>query len=182
MRITAGDYKGRKLETPKNDKVRPTSDKVRQAIFNALQSRGAVTDAVVIDAFCGTGALGLEALSQGAAFCHFFDNDKQSYALCKKNIALLGVQTLANPVFQDVTWMKPRPKDMEVATLLFLDPPYRKNLVLPAVKALTEQNWITPEALLVIETAKDEVINDAQIKIENEKIYGDTKIIFASLA
>lgn len=179
MRITSGIYKGRKLQTPKNDAVRPTSDKVRQAIFNSLNSRGAIQDAIVIDAFCGTGALGLEALSQGASFCSFFDKDKNSYALCKSNISLLGAENQANLRLQDVTKTKERPEDIEQATLVFLDPPYHKGLVEQAVQSLHAQNWLAPNATFVIETAKDENISDALIGIEDEKIYGDTKIIFA---
>ena len=180
MRITAGQYKGRKLETPKNDSVRPTSDKVRQAIFNSLNSRGAVIDAVVIDAFCGTGALGLEALSQGAEFCSFFDKDKNSYTLCKTNIQKFGAENQANLGLQDVIKIKSRPENIPPATLVFLDPPYNNNLVPLSVQLLHDQNWLAPQAMFVIETAKNEKISDVLIDIEDEKIYGDTKIIFAS--
>ncbi len=91
MRIVAGQYGGRRLEVPKGRDIRPTSDKVRGAIFNALRSRGAVEEARVLDVFCGTGALGLEALSQGAAHCTFMDKARESLELAKRNAQNLGV-------------------------------------------------------------------------------------------
>lgn len=182
MRITGGVHRSRKLESPKSDAVRPTSDKVRQAVFNMLQARGAVEEAIVIDAFCGTGALGLEALSQGAQQCTFFDNNKNSITLCKTNIQSLGEEERSRVIFQDVTKVKPRPDDALAATLVFLDPPYHQDLIPKAVKALLTGRWLAPEVVLVMEMAKGEVIDSDFIRIENEKIYGDTKILIGSLS
>lgn len=181
MRITGGTHRSRKLETPKSDAVRPTSDKVRQAIFNMLHSRGVVHDAIIIDAFCGTGALGLEALSQGAAHCTFLDKDKKSIALCKANVTALGEDERSNIIFQDSTKMKPCPDNIETASLVFLDPPYQKNLVPMALQSMHENNWLSEDCFFVIETAKNEDIFSDLIQIENEKIYGDTKITLARL-
>lgn len=181
MRITGGLHRSRKLETPKGNAVRPTSDKVRQAVFNMLNSRGVVQDAVVLDAFCGTGALGLEALSQGAQFCSFFDVSRESVALCKFNIAALKEEEKSRVMIGDVTKAKPRPADMMPATLVFLDPPYHKNLVPQAIQSLADNNWLSEDAFFVIETAKDEVLQMPLLDIQAEKIYGDTKIILANL-
>ena len=129
MRITGGLHRSRKLETPKNDAVRPTSDKVRQALFNMLNSRGLVRDAVVLDAFCGTGALGLEALSQGAARAIFIDKAKSSTDLCHQNIETLNVGDQSCVLLQDSAKIKLRPDGIPHVELVFLDPPYRKGLV-----------------------------------------------------
>lgn len=181
MRITGGTHRSRKLETPKSDAVRPTSDKVRQAIFNMLHSRGVVHDAIVIDAFCGTGALGLEALSQGAAYCTFFDKDKKSIALCQANVSALGEGEKSKIMFQDSTKMKPCLDSSQAASLVFLDPPYHKNLVPMAIQSMDENNWLSEDCFFVIETAKNEDMSSNLIQIENEKIYGDTKITLARL-
>lgn len=179
MRIVAGLYKGRRLETPKGRDIRPTSDKIRAAVFNALNARGAVVDATVMDAFCGTGALGLEAISQGAAACYFFDKARSSIELCKANSQNLGCEAQANITVSDST--KARVKDGVLFDLVFLDPPYNKNLVAPTIENLVAQNCLKDDVLFVIETDKSEEIESAFIAIESEKTYGSTKIIIATL-
>lgn len=181
MKITGGTHRSRKLESPKGDLVRPTSDKVRGAVFNMLYSRGAVQDAVVIDAFCGTGALGLEALSQGAKFCNFFDKSKDSIALCRRNVQSLKEEYRCHVVFQDVTKVKERPNDVEPATLIFLDPPYKKELSTRAIQSLFDGHWLAPEAIFLIEAAQDENIICSLLEVLSEKKYGDTKIIIGRL-
>ena len=177
MRITAGQYKGRKLETPKNDLIRPTSDKVRQAVFNALNSRGVIQEAIVIDAFCGTGALGIEALSQGAEFCHFFDKNRSSLKLCQQNIATIGIDKASTQCL-DVTKVLHKPSDQAPATLIFMDPPYNQNLIPSAIDALQSQGWLSEDAFFMLEMDKREDIA-ININTLDEKIYSDTKIIFA---
>ena len=181
MRITGGRHRSRKLEAPKGIDVRPTSDKVRQAVFNMLNARGAVQDAVVIDAFCGTGAMGLEALSQGAAFCTFFDSNKHSVKLCKINIYSLNEEVRSRVIFQDVTKNKPRPEDQKPADLVFLDPPYHQKLIPKAARALYKNNWPAEDALLIMEMASDEQITSELINVLDEKKYGDTKILIGTL-
>ncbi len=181
MRITGGIHRSRKLETPKGDAVRPTSDKVRQAVFNMLNSRGLVQDAIVIDAFCGTGALGLEALSQGAAYCTFFDLNKTSFQLCKNNIQALREEARSNLMLKNATNLPENLNEKIKADLVFLDPPYSKDLVPQAIESLRSNNWLSQDCFFVIEMAKSETLICENIQIENEKIYGDTKIILASL-
>lgn len=181
MRIVAGSHKGRRLETPKGQDIRPTSDKIRAAIFNALNSRGLVVDAVVIDAFCGTGALGLEALSQGAQECYFFDKAKSSIDLCKANIQNFECENQSEIFLMDATKAKEKPEFLKSADLIFLDPPYNQNLFLRSIESLKEQGWLSAEAFFVIETDKKELIESDFISIQSEKIYGDTKITFSFL-
>jgi len=181
MRIVGGKHRSRTLFTPKDNAVRPTSDKVRQAVFNILNSRGLVVDAIVIDAFCGTGALGLEALSQGAKQCSFFDKDRHSIALTKQNIGALKEEDSCHVMLQDATKTKPKPDNIEPASLVFLDPPYNKELVTKAIESLSDKGWVSDEAYLVIETAKHEIISCPRINIMLEKTYGESKITLAEL-
>ena len=178
MRIVAGTHRGRILKTPTGSDIRPTSDKVRQAVFNALNSRGAVVDAVVLDAFCGTGALGLEAISQGAVSAIFTDTSATSLDLAKANAAVLREEGNCTFLLKDASNPGQRPATIPAATLLFLDPPYRKNLVPLALKALQENNWLAPDCIVLAETEKDADLSQLPGEILTEKSYGDTKVVF----
>lgn len=173
MRITGGTWRSRMLKVPQ-DGVRPTSDKVRQAIFNMLNARGAVVDAHVLDAFCGSGALGLEALSQGAESCVFWDKSPQSIRVTKDNASAVGAQAIIKS--QNATTIGPRPDTQSKFTLIFLDPPYDQGLVPLAVDALTAGDWVDDEALFVVETATHEDPALPSLTMIQEKIYGDTKV------
>lgn len=181
MRIVAGKHRSRTLLTPKTNVIRPTSDKTRQAVFNMLNARALVVDSIVIDAFCGTGALGLEALSQGAKYCTFFDKHKDSISLTKDNIQNLGEGAHSAVIMRDATKLGQRPDDISPATLVFIDPPYDKGLVVPTIEALQKFDWLAMDAYFVIETSKDENLTCPLINIDVEKLYGDTKISLASL-
>ncbi len=121
MRVVAGEFRGRKLVAPEGDTTRPTTDMVREAMFNSLQSMGIVDGAEVIDLFAGSGALGIEALSRGAAHCTFVEKDRAALAALRTNIAALGLADRATVAQADaVTWSAaPRPAD-----LVLIDPPY----------------------------------------------------------
>lgn len=177
MRIVAGTHRGRILKTPAGADIRPTSDKVRQAVFNALHSRGAVTDAVVLDAFCGTGALGLEALSQGATQAIFTDISKASLDLANANANLLREDSNCTFLLKDAANPGPRPASVPAATLLFLDPPYRKNLLPLSLKALQENGWLAPECIVMAEAEKNDDLSLLPGNILTEKAYGDTKVV-----
>lgn len=181
MRIIGGSARGRQLNTPVGMDIRPTSDKVRSAIFNALFSRGGVVDAVVMDAFCGTGALGLEALSQGAKACYFFDNAKVSLNLAKQNAADLGLTDGAHFAQKDATKLGERPSSMPPVTILFLDPPYRKGLIQPTLDALKSGNWLADGAMIVIETEKESAPLTGFGELSFDKTYGETRVCFYRL-
>jgi 16S rRNA (guanine966-N2)-methyltransferase len=178
MRIVAGTHRGRVLKAPKGDDVRPTSEKVRLAVFNMLQSRGIVVDAAVLDAFCGTGALGLEALSQGAAFCTFWDKSPDSLKCCQANIQNLKFEAQSVSALKDACGPKDNPDPDSRFSLVFIDPPYRKGLAEKALRKLMSGQWLLDDAVAVIETGADETV-DAPMDIFQEKTYGDTKIILA---
>ncbi|MDY0029805.1 MAG: 16S rRNA (guanine(966)-N(2))-methyltransferase RsmD [Pseudobdellovibrionaceae bacterium] len=177
MRIIGGSCRGRPLKTPKNQDIRPTTDKVRQAIFNALYSRGSVVDMNVLDAFCGTGALGLEALSHGAARVTFADISRTSLGLAKENARDLGVDDRASFLSGDSSKLRMRQDKDRPFDLVFLDPPYRKGLVATTFHALDQGNWLTPSAWIVIEAEKEADLSDMG-QPDFDKAYGDTRIIF----
>lgn len=181
LRITGGTFGGRQIRAPEDSAIRPTADKVRQAVFNILNARGLVTDAVVLDAFCGTGAMGIEALSQGAAHATFFDLADPALRLCRENLSSLGLENRALVRRVDATRPGLRPTGSLPATLVFLDPPYRKGLISKAFFALKTEQWIAPEATVVLEAAADEFRNPdfgtwENVEILCEKRYGETAI------
>ena len=177
MRSVAGTHRGRILKTPTGADIRPTSDKVRQAVFNALHSRGAVADAVVLDAFCGTGALGLEALSQGAAQAIFTDISPASLELAKFNTVTLREENACTFLLKDAGNPGKRPASIAPATLLFLDPPYRKNLVPLSLKALQDNDWLSTGCIVMAEAEKSDDLSSLPGTILTEKYYGDTKVV-----
>jgi 16S rRNA (guanine966-N2)-methyltransferase len=186
MRITGGEFRGRTLQAPKGEMVRPTSDRTRQAVFNILTAgrwRSAedwdVVDSQVMDVFCGTGALGLEALSRGAQNCIFIDNDKTSLAFARKNAEVLNLNERAQFTLREAAKIGPRQTSIRQANLVFLDPPYRKNLVAPALAALVEGDWLLPAAIIMVETesniAADE-FSDLPFDCLDMRTYGDTLV------
>ena len=180
MRIVGGSHKGRRLIVPKDRDIRPTSDKVRGAIFNALEARGAVRDAHVLDAFCGSGALGLEALSRGAALAHFWDNDPYALALARENAAVLGllehaVFTRRNAVQFSEAWCE------QPFSLVLLDPPYRKGYIRRVLESLVRDQCLADGAYCVLEMeAGHDPVLPAVFSVHFDKIYGDTRVIIAS--
>lgn len=177
MRIIAGKHRGRLLQPPADLSVRPTADKARQALFNMLQHRGAVTEAVVLDAFCGTGALALESLSQGATLALFMDQSPASLALAEANAALLKETSSCRFFLRNALDPGKRPHNVPAATLLFLDPPYKQTLALRALRSLQIGGWLAASCLAAVETEKD-----ADLPLPpgslwlTEKIYGESKL------
>lgn len=180
MRIISGIYGGRRLDTPKNDDIRPTSDKLRGAVFNALVSRLDLEGLAVLDICCGTGALGFEALSRGAGCAVFIDSARASLDLAKKNAALLGA---AGCVFllKDAGKLGIRPSGIEPAGLFFCDPPYHKGIIPPALGALADGGWLAKGAFGVLEMEKEaRLMLPPGFAMLQEKLYGDTKILYVN--
>ena len=157
MRIVGGSLRGRRLAAPDGGAVRPTSERVREALFNRLDhgafaddGTSSVAGARVLDAFCGTGALGLEALSRGAQHAVFLDNDVSAIACVRRNVAALGVDGRATVLQADAT--NP-PRAAAACTLALLDPPYAGGGSAAALPALAAAGWLAPDALCVVETA-----------------------------
>ena len=190
MRIVAGRHRGRRIEAPEDGVVRPTADRVRENLFNVL-AHGRLTkggasplaDARVLDAFAGSGALGLEALSRGARDAVFLDQDLTALECLRRNVKSLGEEARAMLVQADALSppgranVRGRP---EPRSLVFLDPPYRSGLAAPALAALGAAGWLAPDALAVIELDQaDEFALPAGFVLEDERRYGRTRVIFA---
>lgn len=147
MRIIAGEYKGRKLETPSDDRVRPTTDKVKEALFSIINPY--IIDAVCVDLFAGTGNLGLEALSRGAAKCYFCDNSKASLSLINKNIEKCKAQDYSIVLPGDYTSNLSRIP--EQADIIFLDPPYDNGLYDNCFMLIEENNLLNEDGIIIAE-------------------------------
>lgn len=157
MRIIAGAWRGRVLAAPPGDATRPTADRVRQALFDRLMhapwaGRTAVDGARVLDVFAGTGALGLEALSRGAAHATFLETGRTALAALRGNVAACRAEGRCTVLAADAF----RPPPGLACGLVFLDPPYGQGLVSPAIAALRAVGWIAPGALIVAEVGREE--------------------------
>ncbi len=179
MRIVAGAYGGRRLMQPKGRDVRPTSDKVRGAMFNILRGLGAVDGARVLDAFCGTGALGLEALSQGSAHVVFVDKVKASLDLARGNAQALGPDGACDFILKDAGSLRQSHLGSQKFDLVFLDPPYRKDYVPKLLELLALEDVMRDGCVCVLEVEKafQNAFNEPYVILQ-EKVYGDTKVIF----
>jgi len=183
MRITGGSLGGRSLVAPPDARVRPTSDKVRQAIFNILAHNDFGTGftlegARVADLFAGTGAMGIEAISHGAAFCLLIDDAAESRALIRENVEALGLTGATKIWRRDAANLGDMPAGSGGPfDLVILDPPYRKNLLLPAMTSLRIGHWLAPNALIVAEMAQDESFTPPdRFVVLDDRIYGDTRV------
>ena len=185
MRITGGKFGGRTLATPRDARVRPTSDKVRQAIFNILLHNDFGTGftlegARAADLFAGTGALGIEALSHGASFCLFVDDAAVSRALIRENVEALQLTGASKIWRRDACQLGPMAAGAGGPfELVFLDPPYRMGLIAPALVSLRDGGWLANGAILVAETAEDEdtPLTDGFARLD-ERVYGETRVVF----
>ena len=182
MRIVGGSQRGRRLVAPSGEAVRPTSDRAREALFNILShgdfagSGLPFAERPVLDAFAGTGALGLEALSRSASAAVFIESDRGALAALRRNIGALGEEDRAHIVGGDAT--RP-PRAAFACALAFLDPPYKSGLAAPALAALTAAGWLTPDALAVIEVAaREELPMPAGFTIIDERVYGAARLVF----
>lgn len=184
MRIVGGSLRGRKLLTPAGQAIRPTSDRVRESIFNILAHgiEGFGIDGLrVIDLFAGTGALGLEALSRGASFCLFVDDSVEARGLVRGNADALGVTGRTRLFRRDATALGQ--SSAGAFGLAFLDPPYGKGLAQMALAAMRDGHWLTPGAILVIEEnvgAFPDV--PPGYELVDRRSYGDTEVTFLRLA
>lgn len=174
MRIIAGDLKGRRLYTPNDNKIRPTSDKVKESIFNMIAEY--VEDSVVIDLFSGTGNLGLEAISRGAKRCYFGDKSRESMELTRKNIAYCKVQDKCTAIIGE--YDKVLQKINEKVGLIFLDPPYEKGILEHSLELIAELSLLTEDGIIIAEHGIEEPLPDeinGLYKIKDKK-YGKTLI------
>ena len=176
MRIVAGRFRGRRLAAlGKGDPaahLRPTSDRVRESLFNVLNSMDVLDGARVLDLFAGTGALGLEALSRGAASVIFVENGRKAQGLIGENITLTGADA-TRLIRRDATRLGPNPD--AACDLVFLDPPYGKGLGEKAMAAVLAGGWITPDAWIVWEDSSEKPPFEDFV-VQDTRRYGDTHV------
>src|SRR5580658_128669 len=156
MRIVGGRLGGRTLAAPKSQNVRPTSDRLRESLFNILAHGygDPITGARVLDLFAGTGALGLEAMSRGAAFALFIDDGAEARALMRENVEALGLGGVTRIFRRDATNLGPV-HPVEPFSLAFLDPPYRHGLAEKSLASLRAGGWLVAGTMVVVEEAAD---------------------------
>lgn len=177
MRIVAGRHRGRVLEAPAGLDTRPTSDRAREALFSMLEhGRPPLRGARFLDLFAGTGAVGLEAVSRGAAMAVLVDEGKPALAALRTNVARLGETERVRVMAADATRLGRAPHPFD---LVFLDPPYRGGLAERALASALAGGWVAPGALLVAEVAAGEdLVPPAGLEIERERRYGAARLVF----
>jgi len=179
MRIVGGRLRGRALAAPKSQAVRPTADRLREALFNILAHAygDPVTGERVLDLFAGTGALGLEALSRGAQFALFIDDGSEARALLRENVAALGLGGVSKIFRRDATRLGAA-HPVEPFSLAFLDPPYRQGLAQEALSSARAGGWLTPAALVVVEeAAKADFAAPEGFEQLERRLYDDTALL-----
>jgi 16S rRNA (guanine966-N2)-methyltransferase len=180
MRVVGGRLRGRTLAAPRSQAIRPTADRLREALFNVLAHAygDPITGARVLDLFAGTGALGIEALSRGAAFALFIDDGAKARALLRENVSALGLGGTSRIFRRDATKLGPV-HPLEPFSLAFLDPPYGHGLAEQALASARTGRWLTPGALIVVEESAmaSFAAPDEFTELERRR-YDDTELIF----
>jgi 16S rRNA (guanine966-N2)-methyltransferase len=182
MRIVGGQFRGRALAAPGDQSTRPTSDRVRESLFNIL-AHGipgfTVEGTRVLDLFAGTGALGIEALSRGAAYCLFVEEGSEARALIRRNVETLALTGVTKVFRRDATSLGPA-GSQQPFDLAFLDPPYGKGLAERALASAAAGGWLATEAVCVVEERKgEEVVLPSQFAELDRRSWGDTQVLFA---
>jgi 16S rRNA (guanine966-N2)-methyltransferase len=183
MRIVGGRWRGRALTAPKSQDIRPTSDRLRESLFNILAHGygDPITGARVLDLFAGTGALGLEALSRGAAFALFVDDGAEARALLRGNVDALGAAGATRIFRRDATKLGPA-HPIEPFALVFCDPPYGKGLAEGALLSAREGGWLLPDALIVVEEKKAAFAPPSGFEELDRRAYDDTEFTFLRMS
>lgn len=172
MRIIAGEWRGRVLKAPPGATTRPTGDRTREALFSMLVSRlGSFDGLAVADVFAGSGALGLEALSRGAASCTFIDQDREAVKAIKANIEMLGANADVLPMA--ISAIGPSRK---VYDLLMFDPPYGSGGAGALLEKMTRLGWAADSAWAAVETRNDESVSAEGWTLDVERTYGIAKL------
>lgn len=183
MQVLGGKYRKRNLQSPPlSSKIRPTSVRVRDSCFNVLSHSPALHhvmqgDFVALDAFAGTGIMGIEALSRGARFVHFFDNSNESLAIIKNNLKIISASDNCKVYYTSA--IVP-PVTTEAVDLVFIDPPYGQGLIISSIMALTNSGWLKAGTILAIEHhVKESIVLPVGIEILDERTYGEIVLKFA---
>lgn len=170
MRVISGKYKGKKLLGDNIDGTRPTMDRVKESLFGSIQNK--IQDSVCLDLFAGSGALGIEALSNGASFCYFIDHNIKSIDAIKENTKNVEAKEIRNEDYKRA--LKRFNEDNISFDIIFLDPPYKDNLINKSLKKIEEYNLLKDNGLIICEYETE--VFDCSYDIIKEKKYGSKKI------
>lgn len=176
MRIVGGEFSGRRLATPKSDRIRPTTDRTRESLFNILTHSypDSFDGTRVLDLFSGTGALGIEALSRGARFCLFVEESAEGRGVLRENVEALGLQGRSKVFRRDATNLGPTGA-VEPFDLVFADPPYGKGLGEKALHSASSNGWLSAGALTVLEERADAPFQPPRsFDLLDSRSFGDT--------
>lgn len=180
MRIISGNARGTKLYTLEGNNTRPTLDRVKEALFNKINFQ--LEEAIVLDLFAGSGALGLEALSRGAKIAYFGENSHQAAKVIEKNIYKTKMQDKAKLIIKDYKKVLEEVKQIKF-NIIFLDPPYETNYDIEAIELVLKDNLLKDNGFIVLETdsnEKENKIKTLNIKIDDARKYGRVKLLFLS--
>ncbi|EPR44075.1 methyltransferase [Desulfovibrio sp. X2] len=182
MRITGGALKGRRIATSEGPGYRPATSRVREALFSMLAARGlSFTGLRVMDVFAGSGSLGIECLSRGASFCRFIEKDRAAAALIRKNLVDLGIERGRFSVAAEDALKVLTGKGDSSYGLVFVDPPYGKDLFAPALARLDAGGWLAPDGFLVAEVESGLSVQIGEpgsgFSLEADRNYGQTRIL-----
>lgn len=174
MRIISGQNRGQKLLGPKDDRVRPTIDRVKEAVFSSISQ--VIQDRIVVDLFAGTGSLGLEALSRGAKQCFFVDISKESLALIRHNIQVCDQGV--NSIVINEDWQTALAHLDKKAHIFFLDPPYGDSMIVPVIEQIQQLNKLEGDGIIIAEHDIQTPLPDSILNLEKykEKKYGQVII------
>ncbi len=187
MRIIAGRHRGRPIHVPRGEGLRPTADRVREAVFNILVHGldwPGLEGATVVDLFAGTGACGLEALSRGARFATFVDHEPAALLAIRRNAAAMGEGRSITLLKLDATRLPPPPRAAQApCALAFLDPPYESGAGVPALQGLASRGWIAPGGIAVVEVgAREPFPPSPAFTLVDERAYGAGRVVFLRCA
>ncbi|MDG2187888.1 MAG: 16S rRNA (guanine(966)-N(2))-methyltransferase RsmD [Hyphomicrobiales bacterium] len=181
MRVISGFVKGKKLLSSKDKTIRPTTDKVKMAIFNVLEHgkiNFSLNNTNILDLFSGSGSLGIESLSRGAAHCLFIDRSKESHAICLKNLENCNLLEKAQNIIFDIS-QKKKFLSKKKFDLIIADPPYNKDYIKNIFGFITKNNLIVKNGLVVIEEDKKAIIEvEENFELLDKRIYGSSQVLF----
>ena len=182
MRVVGGKWKSRKInglfKVSHYHVIRPTTDRVKENIFNILENLGignSISGARVLDVFCGTGAMGIEAISRGASFCHFIDKSLISRQITLDNVRSLSCEKETQFILKNI--LEIGTCEHEKADVIFLDPPYKKKIAEESIQKLLKFGWIDENTLIILEKGKNEIFK-SNINLIDKRVYGNTEILF----
>jgi 16S rRNA (guanine966-N2)-methyltransferase len=182
MRIISGEFRGRQLKTTSGPGYRPAMGKVRGALFSMLEARGVIwPETRVLDVFAGSGSLGFEALSRGAAEALFIESMPKAVALIRENAAKLGLEPQRWHILNEEAGKALNRPPLRPFDLIFIDPPYRQNLMPPAIKAILRRGWLAPVGIINAEVESglkfDPEKENPELAVIADREYGQTRVV-----